>query len=347
MTEKADFLIDFAATELDDRCGMSFWLSTLEGGRGIQHKTSILPALLLAETHADLRAIAALEDIGPVAIQKVIDGLLEPLSEEDREDVTRMELLYRRLGWLAAFALYVEPGIRMDYHSVPLDSEILLDRTPLWVTARPDRLLRSKTDGDISYREYVLMPPGVNQKWLHTWLFNMRVHLGIAAASEETKQGITYGQIMGLMEGYYSVLDGHLMHPYVWGYHKHQTQEWSNVFKTEKEGWLPTPVWKFPGGVVAWVRHCGQHIADAQFPLSPEITFNKPMLDNWVERQLHRARAIRVVKDASVTNQHLRGIHFEQKTATCRPLIGEPCQFLAKCWGQPKVDDYVPNEVLA
>jgi hypothetical protein len=48
-----------------------------------------------------------------------------------------MELLYRRLGWMNAFALFIEPGIRRLYLTIPMDEEITLDRAPLSVKVRP------------------------------------------------------------------------------------------------------------------------------------------------------------------------------------------------------------------
>ncbi len=350
---KQTFLVDYQQTEADDLCGMKRWLSTLEAGTGIQARDDVLPTLLKQAIHDDFRCINSLDDLSQPSIQAVIDDVLGELSEKDKQDQTKMELLYRRLGWIAAYALYIEPGIRMDYDVMPIDSEIVLDREPLWVIAHPDRLLKEKKTKEIIYRELILMPPGLtNQKWLHSWHFQMRMHVGMAAAMEDKKLGVDYGQVMGLSEGYYSTIDGRLAHPYCWGYFNKQRSEWSNVYKNEKDGWALAPVWEFPGGVVAWVKMCGDGVAKHQFPLSPPILLNKRMLDNWVENKLHREREIRTVGDISRTNLHIRGIHFERRTAACRPVTGECCPFIFACWDSKtaanplKGDQFITNRVM-
>lgn len=330
---KQTFLVEFQQTEVDDTCGMKRWMTGIEGGSGLQAKTSILPEMLAAEVHSDLQCIAQMTDISPTAIKEVIDDIISGLNYEDLKDTVKMELLYRRLGWLAAFAIYIEPEIRMDYEPIVVDSEIVLDREPLWVIAHPDRVLRHKKTKELQVREYIPMPPGLtNQKWLHSWHFNMRMHVTLAAVMEDLKLGMDFGIVMGMSEGYISTLDGRLAHPYTWGYRNKKTNQWSNVFKSDKDGWELAPVWEFPGGIVGWVKMCGEGIARNQFPLSPPIILNKGMLDNWVERKLHREREIKTVSDIATTNLHLRGIHFERRTAQCRPITGEPCSFLTACW---------------
>src|SRR5207249_3922221 len=183
---KQSVLVDYQQIETDDTCGMKLWLSRLEGGSGVQAKDSLVSNMLAAEIHADMRCIALMDDLSHPSIQGVIDDVLDCLSLEDKKDQTKMELLYRRLGWLAAYALYIEPSIRMEYFSIPIDSEVVLDREPLWVIVHPDRLLQHKVTKDYVYREYIPMPAGLtNLKWLHGWHFNMRMHAGLAAAMED------------------------------------------------------------------------------------------------------------------------------------------------------------------
>ena len=350
---KTTFLVDFQQTEVDDLCGMKRWLSSHESGMGIQAKDSVLPGLLEQATHSDFQCINGLEDLSQPSIQAVIDDVLGELTDKDKQDQTKMELLYRRLGWIAAYALYIEPAIRMDYEVIPIDTEIVLDREPLWIITHPDRLLRHKVTKDVIYRELIQMPPGLtNQKWLHGWHFRMRMHAGMASAMEDRKLGIDYGQVMGMSEGYISILDGRLCHPYIWGYFNEKTSSWSNVYRNERDGYKLAPVWEFPGGIVAWVKKCGEGIANNQFPVSPPIMLNKSMLDNWVEQRLHREREIRTLADISVGNLHLRGIHFPRKTANCRPVTGEVCEFIGCCWNGKvaanplKDNNFVSNRVM-
>src|SRR4051812_38330105 len=110
--EKMLFYEDRSAAETDDRCGMRYWWNRLEGGKGIVPKEEPLALLLGRETHLDLAQVAQMEDISPAVIQEAINDILKDITEEDKQFQKKMELVYRRVGWLAAFALFIEPGIR-------------------------------------------------------------------------------------------------------------------------------------------------------------------------------------------------------------------------------------------
>lgn len=342
------FITDIEGCETDDRCGMKYWLMRLESGRGIVPKVDIIPDAILEATHADLRTLAEMEDITPVAIQGMIDDALERLTSKDKDDKHLMELLYRRLGWLASFALYVEPVIRAEYETIKMDSEILLDNR-LWVIVKPDRVIRGREHKEILYREYVPMPTGYEtQKWLQGWFYNIRLHAGMAAVNEILDSGkVTYGQVMGLNLGYKSLVDGRLQHPYTYGYFNADTRSWSPMSKPNKGE--VTPVWKYPGGIMAWVELCGKEIADYQFPISPRVSLNERILDGWLARRLNRERAMASNKGACVDNLYLRGVYFPKVTSQCRPPSGEPCPYLQACWN-PQVEPtpmkyggFVPN----
>lgn len=335
-TNKPFYLTDVTQARTDDTCGMQYWYSTQEKGFGVTKADRLVLDLLDKEIHRDLRALADMKDISPRAIQDVIDSILEPLSGEDRQDTRRMELLYRRLGWFAAFALYVEPKIREDYETLPIDEGLVLDKDPLWVMTAPDRLLKSKRHTDTVYREYVPVPAGVTlQKWMQGWHYDIRLHLGLAAARESVaKQNMpTYGQIMGMSRGFFSVLDGRLVHPYIWGYKLKGKDEWSYTINNLKEGtWEPVPVWTFPGGIVNWVKMCGEGIANNMFQYSPAVYLNKDMLEDWVAQRIHREREINAFKEAARQNQHIRNVHFPRRTGQCRPGMGDECPYLHLCW---------------
>jgi hypothetical protein len=154
------------------------------------------------------------------------------------------------------------------------------------------------------------------------------MHIGIAAAQEEIEQKVSFGQVMGLMKGYYS--DGRLHHPYVWGYYNHREDKWSHEYQRGMD-WVPMPVWEYKGGLIEWVKRCGEEVAAGQFPLSPPIFLNHRMLDEWVQRRLRRQRQIRNVKAVCQQDLAKRAIHFERITRSCRPPFGDPCPYLLAC----------------
>lgn len=332
------YVTDVQEAEVDDVCPRRTWFSRFEGGNGILSRDTLLSDLMVAETHKDLRFLKGMADISPEAVQMQVDNIRAGLTGEDTLEVKKMELLYRRLGWFAAYALYVEPGMRALYEDIPVEFEVPLDHDPFWVMVKPDRVVRNRVNGEVTYLEYVPMPPGPNhRKWLEQWTFNARLHLGMAAVEDSVKfQGkgiyVTDGQVMGLNEGYFSSFDGKLCHPYVWGYYNRTTTQWSAAFKPEAEGFKMTPVWEFPGGIVGWVQLCGSTTAAHQFPYSPAVELDNRLVDEWVSRRLHRERTIGSMRDVCDKNDHLRKIHFERRTGQCVPIIGPKCPYQAVCW---------------
>lgn len=329
----AIFMTDISQVEMDQACSMKFWFNRYEAGSGIVKRDTVVDALLDTEIHNDLRTLAAMDDISPLAITRIIDDALSHLSDEDRLDVRKMELLYRRLGWFAAFAMYMESEIRSEYHNLVVDPAIVLDRDPLFVVSYPDRLLQRKGTMEMILREYVPMGPSLTQeRWLQSWHYNIRLHVAIAAARDMDLK-VASAQVMGLSRGFYSVLDNRLVHPYVYGWHNKTTQEWSpNRPEALRGSWAIEPVWRFGGGIVSWVRMCGETTARNQFQLSPSVFLNRDILDSWTAARLHRERGIRDVKDISVLNHHMRNIYFPRMTNHCAPAGGDVCPYRDACW---------------
>lgn len=331
------FLTDRSAAELDDKCGMAFYWNRLHGGMGIVPKVDAVALRIGAEIHKDLATIAEMPDISPEAIQAAIDELTSTITLEDHIETKRMEMLYRRLGWLAAFALYIEPGIRRVYENVAIEEEIVLDRDPLWVVTTPDRLLRHRDSGIIEYREYK-STISAGYKWMESWPYAIQLHIGLAAAEEDRDVPVKFAQVMGLLKGWTSE-DGKLMHPYTWAYQNTKNGAWSCTYERGSE-WIKVPVWDYPGGVVKWVQFCGEDIARAQFPHSRPVFLNKPMLDDWVQRRLRRERQIHGLGKDNIKASHaLKVMYFEKRTRNCKPPFGDACPYLGPCWNAAIAED--------
>lgn len=350
------YMTDVSNVEVDDTCGMRYWYRKYEAGDGIINKDTIIGKLIDDQTHADLRTLSTMVDISVPAIQDVVDDALGALTATDKGDAKKMELLYRRLGWFVSFALFQEPAVREKWDTLPCESAIILDKDPLWVVAYPDRLMKHKKTGEITYREYVGMAPGLTrEKWLQSWHYNIRLHVGLAAACDETVQPDptlrpAYAQVMGMSKGHYSTLDNRLIHPYVWGYKDVHTGEWTSTMTERKAGhWIPAPVWDYPGGIVAWVRMLGESVARSQFQMSPAVYLNKDILDAWAGARIHREREIESIRGVSTSNPYMRSIYFRRVTNQCRPAEGDACQFHSACWDKKiglaplKTGAYVPN----
>lgn len=326
------FLTNRSEAEIDDTCGMKYWWYKKEGGKGIVPKNEAIHFLIGRETHLDLATVAEMENISPKLLQALATEILAPLTEMDRLNRGKMELLYRRLGWLVAWALYIEPRIRTDYEDIGIEKEIVLDRSPLWVATTPDRLLQHRKTRVIHYREYKTTIRA-DRKWQDSWRFAIQIHIGLKAAREETKEDVAFGQVVGLLKGSASFLDGHLVHPYVWGYYNRKADSWEHEYdKARGNDWEKMPIWEYPGGIVEWVQRCGQDVALAQFPHSSPVFLDDRMLSDWVSRRLARERHIAQVETCAQRNIPVRSIHFERRTRSCRPPFGDACPYLPCCW---------------
>lgn len=328
--KKLIYLVDRSGVETDDTCGMKYWWNRLEGKKGIVRKEEEFYFLIGRETHEDLAHIAQAEDISPSALSAMVDEIIGDLNEEDRSKQKEMEVLYRRLGWMVAFALYVEPRIRARYETIQIEGELILDRSPLWVAVTPDRVLRDRGDGALVYKEYKTTI-SASQKWANSWPYQIQPHIGMKAIEEELKQKVRFTQIVGLMKG--DIRDGKLRHPYVWAWRNSETGHWTHDYnQARSSAWESCPVWLYPGGIVEWVERCGEEVGQAQFPHSAPVFLNERMLSDWFERVLHRQEEIEAVREACQNEWEWRIRYFPQRTSKCRPAWGEACPYLEPCW---------------
>lgn len=331
---KIHFLTDRSAVEMDDKCGMKWFWNRKYGARGIVPKDQDLALRIGGETHEDLARIAEMEDISQGAIQEVVDDLIQKaaLSPTDRLHQGEMELFYRRLGWLVGFALFIEPKIREQYDDIGIEKELILDRDPLFVPVTPDRVLKAKHGDMLVYREYKSTITAKKQ-WIMSWHWKPQLHIGMAAIQEETQKRISFAQIMGLMKGSYSEGENpRLRHPYVWGYQNVETGEWACKYEDARSrDWLPMPVWEYEGGIVEWVKKCGEETAKEMFPHSPPVFLNHRLLSSWVARRINRERRVHPAIKTCQTNHHIREVLFEMRTNECQPAFGSQCPYLAAC----------------
>jgi hypothetical protein len=320
---------DRSSAAIDDKCGMRFWFYKHEGGKGIVPKKEALALRIGKETHADLATLAETADISEDALRGMVANLTSHITAEDKEFRQPMELLYRRLGWMVAWALYIEPAIRAGWEDIGIEKELILDRGDLWVPCTPDRVLVNKGNPKvICYQEYkTTISAGF--KWQQSWRYAIQLHIGIAAVQEEIHKKVSFGRVIGLMKG--DVRDGRLHHPYVYGYMNTKGGEWSSEYRSGGD-WIPMPVWEYPGGIVNWVKKCGKEVALAQFPHSAPVFLDERMLADWVRRRTFRQKTVRIIKESCRTDLERRAKWFERRTDQCRPGFGEECPYLLPCW---------------
>lgn len=314
------FITDRSAIETDWHCGMAYWWNRLEGERGIVPVQEMKYFQIGREIHEDLAFIGQAKDISVGALEEFLTTIHQPTSGM----AVDLEPWIRRLGWIAAFTLYIEPVIRRDWNTVGIEREIVLDRDPLWLGLIPDRVLESKSDGKLAYREWKSVG-AVTPGWVASWPTAVQVHAGIKAIEEELGRRVAYGQIQGLYKGYEK--GGLLRHPYVWAY-----TDGTNWQVEWKKGWSLAPIWEFPGGIIEWVMKLGSEVALDLFPMSAPIFVDERLLDSMVRRRVHREREVREVRDRCQGDWNERVLYFEQRFKNCRPVVGSPCAYLPACF---------------
>lgn len=337
------FYADRSGEDLDDTCGMAFWWNRLEGERGIVPAQEAIELQVGREVHEDLDW-AARADISEGSLAEYLAVLTQFGLEDLRQDAK--ERLYRRMGWLVAYCLFLEPQVRARYKNVMVEAELPLDRRPLVVGTTPDRILEDER-GNLIYREYK-STISASGKWMNYWKYAIQLHIGMKAAQEELGRKIQYAQIMGLMKG--DERNGRLIHPYVWAWYSASKNAWTHEYNKARGGdWAVRPVWEYEGGIIEWVKRVGKDEAMAQFPHSEPVFLNERMLEDWVGRRTARHQKIEEVKEECRNSWESRVIHFEPRTSKCAPPFGPACPYRPLCWNAEnqrdplKTGDFVPR----
>lgn len=345
-------LLDRSAGDLDDKCGMAYWLNRHQSGQGVVPVKENIHLRIGKEIHEDLASIGESTDPEEAADRVVADLLA---SVHDGTDQAIKEQVYRRCGWVTAFALYIEPRLRKDWENVSIEGELILDRSPLWVPTQPDRIMRHKKAKPDLYRylEYK-STKSASSKWLASWTYAIQLHIGMAAVEEELGINLAYANIIGVMKG--EERDGQLRHPYVWGYYNTADGRWTHDYNEARGGqWILRPIWDFEQGIKAYVTMCGEAVAQSQFPFSPPVMLDQRKLDSWVRRKTVRMAQVAAVKDLCQTDLLTRGVMFEQRTTNCAPPYGDPCPYRLACWnasvapdplGSPEYEARIPHHAV-
>ena len=333
------FMPDIADIEAGDTCQMKRWWQVEAEGSGILKASTLPETTIKAQLIRDLRMISTLEDISVTAMDNIVQDALDGLPPEVKSNTKLLELMYRRLGMVVAYALFIEPGIRALYDTIPISSDVILERKPLNLILHPGRLLKDKVSGTLIYQEFIHKPAGFfNRAWIDGQAYNLRIHATTIAIEEEIQEDlkgatIHTAQAVGLEEGYRSSITGNLNHIYVWAAKDTSSGEWRRSMPTtDNKTWTDAPIWDYPGGLVGWVQRCGESAAKALFPTSPTFSRDVPKVNAWCGGLVHRERHIMMATAQCQGNVHLRAAMFPRTTTACKPGVGEPCPFIAACW---------------
>ena len=314
-------LTDRTTIETDWECGMKRWWYKEYGGKGIVPAEEADYFLVGRWIHEDFEKIAS--GGGVEYVRKLEEDGRASLGAFDQ---IQAELLYRRLGWAYAFALYIFPSMMEEWEVVSLEREVVFDRTPLWVGNIPDLILRHRERKDIlRYVEYKTAK-WIKKEWVQYWPYAIQLHMGIIAAGEDLGEKVKYGQVLGLQKGFEK--SGKLYHPYVWAYSN--GEEWQSGYSAKK-GWASRPTWEYEGGMESWVRFLGEEEAQAQFVWSAPVFPDERKVKELVEQVINREREVAEGRERAVEDIGFRSRLFPSRFTKCRPAFGAPCPYLAAC----------------
>jgi hypothetical protein len=328
-------MTDRTTITTDWTCQRARWWYKHEGGTGI------VPAYE-PEYFEDGRAIH--EDMAAIAIDTPLADIISPVLERLVGADTQLlrERLTRRVAWACGVSHYIEPLTRQTWRNHQCESELILDRSPLWVACTPDRVLQHLDNPTVFvYREYKSVSM-ITGRWASHWRTAIQMHIGLKAYEEETGIKPAYGEVMGLNKGQWK--DGYLHHPYVWAWTK--GDEWFPEWAYGRER---QPVWDYPDGIEAWVLKCGEEVAMKQFPFSHPIYLNERLLDDLITSQTFRELQVSYIAAECQTDPLIRARVFPCNFERCEPVVGAPCVYLDACHNEEVNSDplgsglYIPR----
>ena len=340
---KPIYLQDRTSIEVDWTCEMMYYWYKLHNGIGLVPVNEPAYFRVGRELHDDLSQFAEGRSTAEVLMSL-------PSFAECEGDQLKLEPLCRRIGWIVAFGTYLWPLLIKDYEVVQVETELVFDRTPLWIPVKPDLILRSRKTGELIYIEYKTTGSTRPNFALH-WPYAIQVHLGIAAVEEELGEKVAYGQIIGLYKGIEQ--KGKLRHPYVWAYTNPDTNQWTHEWKS---GWDLRSIWDYPGGAVDWAHTLGKPddldtslgVMRDQFVFSHPVFKDDRMLKNLVQQRIKRGAELEELKrliatDPTFVPEH----HFDQRTIHCKPVMGSECSYKEACFNWSVNQDPIGSGLYA
>ena len=311
------FYTDRTSIETDWECGRKRFWRQHYGGRGITPVEEAVYYLQGRQIHHDLAQLS---------LGVPIERVLEEMGPMPTDNQDAFEAHSRRQGWAVAWAEYMWPQLGQYYDVLMVEEEVVLKRPPLIVATTADIVWRDRRDGKIVVPDFKTVGL-LNKGWGDHWPYAIQQHLNPKAVEEHFGEKPKFGIIIGLLKG--DKRDGKQRHPYVWAY-SDGGDGWSADY-VRKDTWGLRPVFEYPGGVPAWVRHLGKDVALGQFPLSAPIFVDERLLDTLITQRTTRELEVAAALPEAFTNLALRDRVFPHRFSRCRPVIGGICPFFSAC----------------
>ncbi len=318
MTKAIPLLTDRTTIETDWTCAMKRWWYKHHGGTGI------VPA---SEPRYFAEGRAVHEDMAAVLTgdQQVPERLWAAMPTRDAGQLA-LEPAWRRLGWAIAARQWWVPATLTDRKVRLVETELILDRSPLWVASTADAVLEIEAGAYAGQLEVIDFKStrDAGQNWQLHWPYAVQMHLQIKAVEEELKQPVAWLRVVGLMKGQERY--GRVYHPYVYAY-RNADGKLFNDYATGREA---APMWEHFETLDQYTNYVvglGPDVGMAQFPSSHPIFLNQRLLDELVQERTEREQQVA----QGLEQDWPPGVLFPHAFHECRPAFGSECPYLAAC----------------
>lgn len=332
---------------VDWTCPRKYYYNYEYEGKGIVSHSTSLQLFTGTSLHDGLAAIALqhmagsvdIDLIGETARQQMLEALLPKTQGEVDGEEFAMEQAALVEGLLRGFYLHAWPLLMQQYPNIKmLEQPLVYKHDGVGMMAKPDIVL-SDNDGINVYVEYK-STSSKKDTWINSWDTAIQLHSTVKAIEAKLGEKVESVIVQGLYKGYESY--GKQSSPFCYAYKRNGNPPFTQdqYEYAYKAGFKRYPTWQLPGGVKEWVETMPSHVLAEQFPQTPPIFINEPLIEAFFKQRAIREHEILTAsqlmekyKDDPGQVQYELDRVFPQKFDQCRPSFGSPCSYLKLCHG--------------
>jgi hypothetical protein len=271
-----------------------------------------------------------------VILDNELRGKLTYLTLDKR---TELILLARGMFW--GFVIHIKPTILDQYTVEAIEHEVGFDLdNHTRFMAKPDLILKRKSDGTYWYPDFKTTGFKTKQ-WMDSWHYALQVHSGCHAIEETLDITVEGAVIIGLYKGYHDK-EGRLRSLFTYAYQNPISKVWSDEYV---RGWDLKSLAEYPDGMRAWVSSRCRDVIDEQFPVVPNIMFDRDYVNRWLKEQRIREREIRQFHAGSWNHARNHASTFPRHTKSCIPPMGPVCPYIEACHNPSVAEDPVGSKL--
>lgn len=352
----SDIYFDRSRTAQDDACPRSrYWGVEYEGiGLELQGNSSKKHYLEFGSSvHRGMELLA--QGLSPQDAYKGAVAVLRPVISSplaggsDDYSLYVKELEYLLAGFIIGYGSTIFQDDLAEYEMIGVEDEIVVEWTgasgiKARVSTKPDLVMRRRRDKSLWYKEFKTTSI-ISEGWIRSWSRSAQLLLGGLGVQQKHGEPLRGSIIQALYKG--GKYKGRSTSVFCRAYSAPDGRVTLNYSK----GFQATPVWELGFTPEAWVEHllstpAGTEAIRDQFPSTPPILFNMPLLKQWLEERVLREGTI--AESSAIVNDPIR-VHpdvkrqvvmesFPMHTGSCESSFGDPCPFVGLCYNETAAD---------